>query len=1183
MALAATMPVAYAQTPGNLTAQRWNNLPNTSSFLTLTADGIAKRTPDTTALFAGAQWGPNLADRYGVRLRGTVTAPVTGDYTFYTAGDDHTELWLSTDASRFNKRKIAWNLKHTASLAWTVYPTQRSRTVRLTAGQSYYLEALLHEIGGADHLAVGWSYHAPLPLAATAIGSPVTQSWSETNGVISLSVDGGDIWGTADRFGFYNASWTGDGEIIARIPAMNNVYNWVKVGVMIRATTATGSAQAMMVRSSPVNGMAFQRRKTQGASSVSTSGGPVREWVKLVRKGETITGWSSADGREWVQMGSDTFPGLPQTVLVGIAASDINPNATLPVIATVDHFEVKALTATEVIPTSALTSLAPDPADADDDNLPDAWEITHGLNPASALGNDGQYGDLDNDGISNFEEYVLGSNPAVKESLADGLTRERWENLNGLRVTDLTLNRARFLNRPDEISHVPAVNEENYGDTFATRYRGAITAPVTGTYRFWISGDDEAELWLADGSVTKEISGVSTPLLNRYGKRRIAWIQSDNSTSNYTSRNNFDKFSNQHSGEIQLQSGETYYFEVLHKEGTGADHVSVAWQVPGTNREIIPASAFTSDVPEDDDRDDDYLPDGWETLVGLSPTDNGLTDARNGQYGDWDADGLTNLEEYQLGTNPKAADTDGDGLSDKEERDFYRSNPLVNNQIPPSLHTSVTLATPLGGSTGWTPQPDGSVISGSRRGWVEYPFTVAPGQEGMFEIRLTGGAGGAVRSVENMPLEFSIDGGKIGNATLVSQNGGNASVKQLTPWLTAGDHVLRVNGLNYRADMHLRIQELGIYSLGGTDTDSDGTPDWVEDRLGNFNAITRAPAQSRVSPVCLEGLTDSLPTLKLVRQEGETETPVPILAGVNHGFYADVDLDATSPTDLTFRFQNGALEASRSITWTATNPLDTSSLVLRKGDALRVAAWQPGHTPSGTFTLTLDGQPISAQEGGTTHASGNPIVVDFNNPGTRTLTATWTPGDGSPAVTGTTQVTVREASFGTAFDLLAWNRRTWSVPGIATGLPVEADNSLTWAETTTTGQPRSFLVSTYDTGTKHVLARVPETGDILARGTVNGFDVAQVDRTADAQLIEVLPDGTRRYRFTIVAANLPANAEVRIRTYYQGATFPDGGRDLVLRPDDFNSNGIADIYIEWGPDGNPSLCHSIDIFIVDAQ
>lgn len=45
--------------------------------------------------------------------------------------------------------------------------------------------------------------------------------------------------------------------------------------------------------------------------------------------------------------------------------------------------------------------------------------------------------------------------------------------------------------------------------------------------------------------------------------------------------------------------------------------------------------------------------------------------------GDPDGDGLTNKEEKQLGTNPKVADTDGDGLNDGQEVKTYKTNPLV--------------------------------------------------------------------------------------------------------------------------------------------------------------------------------------------------------------------------------------------------------------------------------------------------------------------------------------------------------------------------------------------------------------------------------------------------------------------------------------------------------------------------
>jgi len=60
------------------------------------------------------------------------------------------------------------------------------------------------------------------------------------------------------------------------------------------------------------------------------------------------------------------------------------------------------------------------------------------------------------------------------------------------------------------------------------------------------------------------------------------------------------------------------------------------------------------------DWDGDGLPDDWEIAHGLDPTldDSGF---------DPDFDGLTNLQEYERGTDPLNPDTDGDGLLDGQE------------------------------------------------------------------------------------------------------------------------------------------------------------------------------------------------------------------------------------------------------------------------------------------------------------------------------------------------------------------------------------------------------------------------------------------------------------------------------------------------------------------------------------
>jgi N-acetylmuramoyl-L-alanine amidase len=61
------------------------------------------------------------------------------------------------------------------------------------------------------------------------------------------------------------------------------------------------------------------------------------------------------------------------------------------------------------------------------------------------------------------------------------------------------------------------------------------------------------------------------------------------------------------------------------------------------------------------DTDGDLIPDGWERDHGLDPLN--PSDAAE----DPDGDGLTNLDEYRYNTDPHKADTDGDGVNDGTE------------------------------------------------------------------------------------------------------------------------------------------------------------------------------------------------------------------------------------------------------------------------------------------------------------------------------------------------------------------------------------------------------------------------------------------------------------------------------------------------------------------------------------
>ena len=109
-----------------------------------------------TSFEAPTDWN----DNYGTRMRGYVTAPATGSYTFWIASDDNSQLWLSTNENPANVRKIAWVNGWTSSRAWTWESNQNSYNnvgaITLTAGQRYYIEALQKEGGGGDNLAVRW-------------------------------------------------------------------------------------------------------------------------------------------------------------------------------------------------------------------------------------------------------------------------------------------------------------------------------------------------------------------------------------------------------------------------------------------------------------------------------------------------------------------------------------------------------------------------------------------------------------------------------------------------------------------------------------------------------------------------------------------------------------------------------------------------------------------------------------------------------------------------------------------------------------------------------------------------------------------------------------------------------------------------------------------------------------------
>jgi hypothetical protein len=114
--------------------------------------------PATSANITSLESPDNAGDNFGERIRGYLTAPDTGLYTFYLTSDETAEFWVSAGEEPAQRLKRAWSGPGAAIAdgVWDAQPSQKSVTMRMVSGQRYYFEVLRRETTGSDHLAVAW-------------------------------------------------------------------------------------------------------------------------------------------------------------------------------------------------------------------------------------------------------------------------------------------------------------------------------------------------------------------------------------------------------------------------------------------------------------------------------------------------------------------------------------------------------------------------------------------------------------------------------------------------------------------------------------------------------------------------------------------------------------------------------------------------------------------------------------------------------------------------------------------------------------------------------------------------------------------------------------------------------------------------------------------------------------------
>ena len=156
----ATAPAA------GILAEYWNAVPG-ESVASLSAHRKYPFLPDRHAILPTLEL-PDRLDSYGVRLRGWIMPPASGEYTFYIAGDDESALLLSPTDNPADARRIAWVAPWSDRRSWEMRPSQKSAPIRLEQGRRYAIEVVHKGGGGPNHLAVGWklpdgTFERPIP------------------------------------------------------------------------------------------------------------------------------------------------------------------------------------------------------------------------------------------------------------------------------------------------------------------------------------------------------------------------------------------------------------------------------------------------------------------------------------------------------------------------------------------------------------------------------------------------------------------------------------------------------------------------------------------------------------------------------------------------------------------------------------------------------------------------------------------------------------------------------------------------------------------------------------------------------------------------------------------------------------------------------------------------------------
>lgn len=167
------------------------------------------------------------------------------------------------------------------------------------------------------------------------IGSPaMAGSTIATSGdtVFTLEGGGGNVGGSSDQGHFAYTQQSGNFELTARLNSLETgTSSNAQAGIIARQHPGQGEMAAdgpfAMVSAVVGGGVRFSYRLTAAtaATSVDVSGVAVPVWLRLKKTGSDFTGFYSADGNVWTQIGQQTVSEIGAVSAAGLVVSSANP------------------------------------------------------------------------------------------------------------------------------------------------------------------------------------------------------------------------------------------------------------------------------------------------------------------------------------------------------------------------------------------------------------------------------------------------------------------------------------------------------------------------------------------------------------------------------------------------------------------------------------------------------------------------------------------------------------------------------------------------------------------------------------------------------------------------------------------------------------------------------------------